>query len=270
MRYVAQFLLVLFIVILSLVVLLSATLKFQLLDFRFWQDTFTKNNVYQNLATSTKDSLESQIGKEGGSKSDARILTDLVTTENIKEFVDRNVQNVLGFANGMNPQLIVYVPIDKFPKNLLPGNLGGIQTEMPLADLLTKFNYQSYSSLPLTNLSHAGEFSTLVFFGSAALLFLFLILLMLLVEAGGRFIAPGVAITLTGLLTISSAKVIENLKSLQSITQGSSSFVYSLAGIVLPPLIDGVTRIWYMVGVGLVLFGLILFFIRKPSYNNQK
>lgn len=270
MRYAAQFLLIAFFVVMSLVMLLSGTVKFQLLNFRFWQDDFTKNNVYQNIALSTKNSLESQIGKEGGSKNDAKVLTDLITPGNVKDFVDKNLQNILSFANGEKSQIIVYLPVDKFPKNLLPGNLSGIQSEMPLTDLLTKFNYQGYTSLPLASFSQAGKVASLIFFGSVILLIVFMILLILLVEAGGRFIAPGVALLLSGLLTISSAKVIESLKSLQSFTQGNSSFIYNLAGIILPPLINGLTRIWYPAGIGLVALGLILFFIRKPSYNRQK
>lgn len=270
MRFAAAFLLVIFFVVLCMVALLAGAVKFQLLDIRFWQETFTKHNVYQDLASKTKDSLESQIGKEGGSRRDAKVLTDLITPENVKDFVDKNLQNVLGFANGNKTQVIVYLPVDKLPKNILPWNLSEVKNEMALTDLLTKLNYQNYNNLDLKSLGQAGKISTFVFIGSLALIVLFLIFLVLLVESGGRFVAPAVAILLSGLFIISAAKVVESLKSLQGATQDNSSFVYVLAGIVLPALADGLARVWLMVGAGLVILGLVLFFIKKPRYNNPK
>lgn len=270
MRYAAQFVLILFFAALSFIVLLSATFKFQLLNVRFWRDTFGKSNVYQSLAVSTKESLESQIGKEGGNKNDAKVLTDLITTDNVKDFIDKNLQNVLSFANGEKSEIIVYLPIEKFPKSILPKNLVGAESEMTLSALLTKLNYQGADTLPLDSLSHAGRYSSLAFYASAILAFVFLIFLIILVKAGERLIAPGIAITLAGLLTISLAKMIESLKLLQNTSQGSTSFAYTAAGIILPPVIGGFTKTWYFGGVGLVIFGLILFFIKKSGYNNPK
>src|SRR5512143_554093 len=104
MKFAANFLLTILFIILAIALLLLGVFKFQLLDFHFWQNAFSKDNVYQELAVASKNSLDSQIASEGGSKSDARILTDLITPGNVRDFVDRNVQNILAFANGNSPQ----------------------------------------------------------------------------------------------------------------------------------------------------------------------
>lgn len=104
MKTFASILLVIFFIPLLLISVVSYTLKFQLLDYNFWQSTFQKNNVYQNLASESKGSFESQINSEGGNKNDIQVLTDLITPDNTKDVVDKNLQNFLSFANGLSPK----------------------------------------------------------------------------------------------------------------------------------------------------------------------
>lgn len=266
MKFAAQFLLILFFVILFFVGLLAGTLKFQLLNFDFWKTSFEKNNVYQNLAVASKGSLESQIGKEGGSKKDAKVLTDLITTENAKDFVDNNIKNLLSFANGKASQLIVYIPVKIIPKNVLPKNIEGIQDQMPLQDLLKKLNYQNADKISLKGLGSASLTANLVFFGSLTLLLVILILLVLLVESGGRLVAPGVAIFLTGVLTISASRIGDSLKTVSlSDPATSSTFAYVLGRNLFQPLVVEFMKTWFILGLVLVAISILLFFVKKPS-----
>jgi len=270
-KILAQVLLVIFFVILFFVGLISATFKFQLLEYNFWQSTFQKNNVYQNLAVVTKDSFESQIAKEGGNKNDIKILTDLISKENAKDVVDRNLWNFLSFANGKSSQINIYLPVDKVPKSLLPKNISGIKTEMTLSDLLTKFNFQDWQNLPWEKLSYLGTTIHYFFVGTLLFLFLILTLLILLVEKGSRFISLGIAFVLSGSFTFLFVNIAANInKVISGGLTDISSIISVIAGTMIPPVVTEVIYMWQILATVLFAIGLALFFIKKPGYNNSK
>jgi hypothetical protein len=265
MKTTAQVLLVIFFVISFCVGLLAGTLKFQLLDFSFWQQAFQKHNTYQDLAAASKTSFEAQISKQGGNKNDVKILTDLITPDNTKDLVNRNLANFLLFANGGAPQIIVYLPIDKVPISLLPRNLAQIKSEMTLPDLLTKFNFQEWQNLPTQNLSHLGLWSSYIFFIAAAVVILVTFFLALLVEGGGTFMWLGVAFILSGSLTFFIAQAGANLQAVLGTDLVSRASVAAvLAGILIPPVVSEIVTVWQILGLILFVFGIALFFVRKP------
>ncbi len=271
MKVAAQVLLVIFFVILFFVGLFSAAFKFRVLDYTFWQSTFQKHNVYQNLAVVSKSSFESQIAKDGGNKNDIKILTDLITEENAKDVVDRNLRNFLSFANGESSQINIYLPVDKVPNNLLPKNISGIKTEMSLTDLFAKFNLQDWQSLPWQELSYAGSTSYYLFVGAVSLFILVFIFLLLLVENGARFIGPGIAFVLSGGFTFLLANIIKNINLVLSKELiGSSSIPSVIAGTIIPPVIAEAISSWQVLGLLLIAIGIVLFFVKKRSYNYSK
>jgi len=264
-KIVAQSLLIFFLVLLFFIGLLSASFKFQVLDYTFWQTTFQKHSVYQNLATTSKASFESQIGKQGGNKNDIQVLTDLITAENVQDTVDRNLNNFLDFTNGKSGQINVYVPIDKVPQALLPKNLTGVKSQMTLPDLLTKFNFQDWQSLNLHNLSRLGGYSSYVLAIDISLIALILILLMLLVEKGQRFIGLGIAFVFLGAITVFLAKIGMDLSAALSKQISTTSSIASVVvGAVVPPAVTEIVSTWQIVGVILFVIGVGLFFVRKP------
>jgi hypothetical protein len=265
MKFAAQFLLILFFVIFTFAGLIGGTLKFQLLDYDFWNKAFEKHQTYSSLASASKTLLETQINKEGGSKSDAKVMTDLITTENAKDLVDRNVKNIITFANGKSPELMVYIPVKIIPKSVLPKYLIGIENDMTLTDLLVKLDYKNYEDVNLQGLAKAHLTANLIFFGSIALLLVILILLVLLVEAGGRLVAPGVALFLSGALVVSASRVSEGLKAMSVGSEaGGSSFASILLKSLFQPVVLEFMRTWLVVGLMLMVFGISLFFVRKP------
>ena len=271
MKVAAQVLLIIFFIILFFVGITSATFKFQLLDYNFWQNTFQKHDVYQNLAVVSRNSFESQIAKEGGNKNDIKILTDLITEENAKDIVDRNLRNFLNFANGKVSQINIYLPVDKVPKSLLPKNITGMKTEMPITDLLTKFNFQDWQKLPWQDLSNMGKISYYLFVGTVSLLFLILVLLILLVEKGARFIGLGIAFVLSGGLTFFLVSIVANMNQILSKGVVQESLILSVVvGTVIPPVIIEAISTWQILGIISIAIGLALFFIKKPSYNSSK
>jgi hypothetical protein len=271
MKVAAQVLLVIFFVILFFVGLISSAFKFQLLDYNFWQSTFQKNDVYQNLAVVSKDSFESQIAKEGGNKNDIKILTDLISKENAKDVVDRNIWNFLSFANGKSSQINIYLPVDKVPKSLLPKNISSMKPEISLSDLFTKFNFQNWQNLPWQELSYLGITTQYFFFGTVSLLSLIMILLILLTEKGSRFIGLGIAFVLSGSFTFLLVNISASIsKAISGGLTNKSSIASVIAGVIIPPVVTEVIYLWQILATVLFAIGAALFFIKKPRYNNPK
>lgn len=271
MKIAAQVLLVIFFVILFFVGLISATFKFGILNYNFWENSFQKYNVYQNLADVSKTSFESQIDKEGGSKGDIKILTDLITSENVKDVVDKNLQNFLDFANGLSSQIIIYLPVDKIPQNMLPKSLSVVKTEIPLSELLVKFNFQDWQNLPLQNLFNIGKYVCYFFVGSSLLLLSTLVFLVLLVEKGNRFVSLGIAFVLSGGLIFLFADVVTNLSvTLTENLMKNPSIALVTSGTIFLPVITEIMFVWKIVSLIVVVIGFCLFFLKKPKYNNSE
>jgi len=271
MKAAAQVLLTILFVILFFVGLITASFKFQLLNYNFWNATFQKHNVYQNLAVVSKEAFEQQISKEGGNKNDVKILTDLITQENVKETVERNLKNILSFANGEVSQMNVYLPIDKVPKNLLSKSIAGLKTEMTLQELLTKFNYQDLEYLNLEDVATTGQFMFYLFIGVSIFLLLILILLTLLVKSGARFVAIGTTFILSGGLTLFAVSAVVGINTVVSTELiNNTSIAAVIAGTMIPPIITEVFYLWQIIGFIMLPLGVALFFIKKPKYNNPK
>lgn len=267
----ASVLLTIFFIVVYFFGLITASFKFQLLNYNFWNSTFQKHHVYQNLATVSKDSFEKQIEKEGGNKNDVRILTDLITPVNVKETVDRNLKNFLGYANGEVHQMNVYLPIDKIPKDFVSKNVSGLKTEMSLQEFLVKFNYQDWENLNFNDVAKTGQVLLYLFIGAAMFLLLIIILLILLVEGGARFISMGVAFVLSGGLTFFLISAVWSINTIGSIElMSNASIVAVIAGVMIPSIIIEIVSLWQIVGFITLFFGVVLFFIKKPKYNNLK
>jgi hypothetical protein len=271
MRAVAQILLTIIFIITLFLGLVTASLKFQLLNYNFWNTTFQKHNVYQNLATVSKDSFEHQITKEGGNKDDVRILTDLITPTNVKETVDKNLKNFLGFANGKESEVNVYLPIDKIPRDLLSKSIAGLKTEMTLQELLTKFNYQDREDLRFENIANSGQMALYLLIGVSLFILLILTLLFLLVESGERFLYMGVAFVLSGGLMFFVVSLVTSINTIISNELISSpSIAAVIAGTMIPPVITEIAHLLQIIGFAMLPLGVVLFFIKKPKYNNSK
>lgn len=271
MRILAQILLIVLFVILFLAELISTTLKFTLLNYNFWEISLQKYSVYQSLTDVSKSSFESQIDREGGNKNDIKFLTDLITPENTKDVVNRNLRYFLDFANGMSSQINVYLPIEKVPSNILPKNLLEIKSEMPLFELFAKFNFQGWQDLPLQNLSNVGKVVTYLFVGLSSLLVFLIISLVFLVERGKRFISLGIGFIFCGGLTFLLISITTNLNMMLSKSLvNNSSIALVILGTILSPVITEIMFAWKIVGLIIFILGFGLFFVKKPTYNNSK
>ena len=239
------------------------SVKFLLLSPSFWQKSFETHNVYGTLAEKLRTQLEDKTVKEGGRRTDAVTLTQLITPENLKSFINRNVTNILGYANGKNTDLIVYIPVKILPPDLLAKNLSPIAEETPLTNLLTKLNMGSQTEqirmIPLVGKSV--DLILIAVLGLGTLLFL---LLTILTDRGQRFLAPGMAFLTAGIMTILS--IIEGntlrINMAKDLVQKSSAAEVVL-GYLAPPLIYELLKNWLIGGAIFILVGATLLYFRK-------
>lgn len=265
MKIVAKIFLTIVFIPIFILFLFSVNLRFQFLVPSFWQKGFESHYTYSKLASSISKSLESQTIAEGGRASDVEILTDLVSAENLKDVVSKNISNVLQYANGRSDEIIVYIPVSKIPKALLSKNFTVIKEQMKLTDLLKEFNMTGIPSSQVHLISKAGIFSWIFFGITSILLILLMYLLYRLVDSGKRLVAPGVALVLSGL----SASIIAASGTIIRINWDkdlavSANLGDSIIGIVAPPIIQGIFSAWSIFAVGTIVIGSVLFFVKKP------
>lgn len=267
MKFIAKLILIILIVPLFIIGILAAVIKFQLLSPTFWENTLSKYNVYLTLTTVIKNSIETQTVSEGGSKSSVKIITDLVTTDNVKDFIDRNLNNLLSYANGEVNTLSVYIPVGRAPKGFLPQNFENLPETMPLSSLLTKLNVTGITSSQIQYISVVGKTVTYVLILDLALLVLFLIFLLLLENPGSRFIAPGIAFILVGAITIGFWAAGTQIRMQSTAAPDAKNLLTAqiIFGAVAPPVILEILKTWIVVGATAVLIGILFFFIKKPG-----
>lgn len=266
MKVAAQTLLIIFFLISFTAVLVTATVKFELLNYNFLTNSFKTHNTYSGITKVLKNSINIQVGRGGGEINDIAVLTDLITPENTADFVDKNLFNLLNFVNGNASDLNVYVPINRIPKDILPKNITEIKEEMTLDELGNRFNIAGLENLPLKEISHIGLYDYYILMTSTVILGTLLILILLLVDVGSRLVAPAVTFILSGFVTILFVLSATDVnKYIVQNFSGSMSINKILALTIVPPVLDDLVKIWMYVGIGLILFGVTLFFVKKPG-----
>lgn len=271
MKFTANLFLILLFIPVFVLCLLSAAVKYQLLKPAFWTTSLNTHNVYPKLTTVLKEEVDLQIVKGGGSKNEAKVLTGLITTENIKDFTERNLVNILGYTNGDKKELNIYLPVNKIPKGLLPVSLGSISEETSFATLLKEFNIKSIDASQSAMLAGIGKNTSYLFNGTLVLLFLFTVLMFLLVEPGGRFIGLGVAYVLAGISSfgITQLGIQIQLNLAKNLSQ-KPDFLQTLSGLILPPLIQDLIIYGDVIALVFLVLGVLFFFFKKPQFNKPQ
>lgn len=271
MKFTANLFLILLFLPVFVLCLLSAGIKYQLFKPAFWITSLNTHNVYPKLATVLKEEADLQIVNGGGSKNEAKVLTGLITTENIKDFTEKNLINILGYANGDKKELNIYLPVNKIPKGLIPVSLGSITEETSLATLLKEFNIKNIDASQFSMLSALGKNTNYLFNGSLLLIVLFSALMFLLVEPGGRFINLGITYVLAGAVSfgVTQLGIQTQLNLIKNLSQKPDVF-QTLSGIILPPVIQDLTVYGEAIALIFIVLGVLFFFFKKPQFNKPQ
>lgn len=270
MKFIAKFVLTVIFIPVFLIFLLAVNLRFQLLTPSFWENSFGSNDIYSKLSLSINKNLLSQTIAEGGSVGDVKILTDLLSPENLKDVINTNIINVLQYANGKAKEITVYLPVKKIPVTLLSGNFTNISEGMNLNDFLKEFNISGISASQIQSVSRLGLGSWIFLVSTFLIIILLLFLLYILVKNGKRLIAPGLALVISGITAfiIRGIITIIQIDWVKALTV-SPNTGNLLTGIIVPPIIQGVLKTWSSFAALAIILGLILFFIKKPLYNSK-
>ncbi len=265
MKFTAKLLLVILFIPIFVATLVAASIKYQLLAPNFWKDSMSGASVYKDLSSVIRTSFETKTVTGGGTKNDVKILTDIASPDNVRDFMERNVDNILNFANGKSEVLLVYLPISKIPKELAPKSDALNSEVIPATALLAKFNIDQ-SFLPNSQISYAGRSANYLLIITLTLSALVLISLFALTEHGGKFVGPGVAFVSSGAITILIVNVLNmaRLNAPKDLIK-SSSFANKIVNIIAPVILEDVFKIWLVVGIASVAVGIVLFFLKRPK-----
>jgi hypothetical protein len=249
---------------------ISATIKFQILKISFWENTFQLSGSYVTLSEAVIDSLEMQVLAGGGTKDDIAVFTDLATAGNLKDLVNRNIENFLNYVNGKSKEAFIYVPVGRLPKSLLPEEIGGIGQQIGLASFLNSTGVASVSASQIQKIQNTPRLVNLAFFASIVLMILTLAAFFALTEQGKRFGFAGFAMVASGGILSAAAKLIDlvNTGLFQSLVQ-RKDLGGVIVGVMAPPIITEISKVWLIIGIVAMVIGVILFFVKKP-YNNLK
>jgi uncharacterized protein YpmB len=266
-KFIAKLILTLLFIPMFLLFIFAVNLRSQILAPTFWERTFDSQNVYSKISNAINKNLESRAVAEGGKPGDVKIITDIISPENLKDTINKNIYNVLLFANGKSKEIIVYIPVNKIPKELLLNNFGGVTENMKLSDVIKEFNVNGITDAQILMISRVGITAWIFLLTTSFLIILILYFLYLLVDSGKRLITPGMALILSGLaaylINISGTAIRNNWTIDLSRTSNLGDL---LIGIITPPIIQGILKMWSTFALTAVVAGFILFFIKKPGY----
>lgn len=273
MRFVARALLVIIAVPIFILTVLSINIRFQFLSSRFWINTFEKGNIYSQISENVENRLISKVVAEGGGKSDVALLSNLISPTSLKDFSEKNIRNILLYANGKSSQIMVFtpVPLGKIPEGFGKNNLENFSEEIPLTDFLKGFDISGIGESDIQAISDFGTWAWILTAGSFSLLVLALVLAYLTTNSGKHLITPGMALILPGIFMLTAYLVGSFAgRVLTDDFRESTNVGTSLAAIIIPPVIQNVVQIWIWFGTFAVILGILLFFLKKPVYNDAK
>lgn len=271
MRVLGSVILIILLIPTLLLGILAGSIRFQLLNSNFWLTTFEKNNIYSRVASEIKKSAEDQVEKEGGSVRDAKVLTDLITQENLKDIISKNLTYSLNYMNAKTPQFNVYIPVSKLPRDLLTANISGKVDTISLETLLSDYNVKGIDKNRIWLLGTVGMWATRLLIVDWVIILMISFSLYFLTVPGKKLLNLGIGFILTGVLLLGAFGFLEVIRG-SMITEwpkGNEASQHIL-GTFLPYILRGITIVWLVIGVLLLLGGIALFFVKKPVYNKRK
>lgn len=246
-----------------LLLILSINIRFQFLDSEFWTNTFEKGNVYQKISNKIDSSLESSTIGSGGMADDVTSLSSLVSEENIKVFFEENVKSFTEYANGKSSEIMVTFPFSN--------NIWNLSQKMELTQFLKENNIGTVNKEDLKNISRFGTWSWMATSSLILAIIFIYTLLYLLTDSGKHLISLGLVSLFSGILMVAffaAGKFGSSIISRDFIE--STNLGKSIIAIVSIPVIKAVAVIWFWAGIAAVILGIILFFVKKPVYNQVK
>lgn len=217
---------------LFIIVLLSGTVKFKILNDVFWINTFEKHDVYSKIQFEVNNYLD---------QKNANIFSELITLGNVKDFTNKNISLVVKFLNGKSNDLTFYIPVTKIPKEMLPKKLGTLKESMTAKEIIQKFNIAGIDPVVFDQFKNSGKVINYVFYISLAVLCLTI------------FFAYPVAIIFLGLILFGQNYFIGNI----------NLHLNKILEIIVNPLIIEISKLWSFIGIALIIFAIAILVVKK-------
>lgn len=256
MRTLGKIILIFLFIPLFLSFLLATSAKFQFLNFDFWNGVLNRPGFYEQLVSNLRKAAEQQLSQEGASQG--LDLSRFITKENAKSVFEENLKNFLDFANGKEKKLFVTIPKG------LPIASGRVAI-----DELTTISPGMGSMIDpftLIQISRTGLYATSSWIVNMVFLVAILFLLFALTEAGKRFIALGMALIFGGIFSFAAIGALTVIRVNWTKDLATSAIPGdALLGIVAPPILEDMTKLWMYIAAGAIILGIVLFFFKKPG-----
>lgn len=272
MKFLGKAFLVIIFISLYIPFLFSTSAKFQFLSPDYWINAFRAGNVYPNLEKILTKAFQEQAREEGANFQDSGILTSILTSGNLQDFIEKNLRLSLDFANGKSKELKFYIPTEVIPKGLLPAELMKNNEISPekLSALFgpqlqqNQTQYQAYSQ--------AGRDTLISFIVSLVILLGVLLLTYLITDHGKRLTIPGIALILSSLFTFLIILFVTawGKGPAQEMILNEAEPAAQLLGTLGPPLAAPVLVLWRNIALGTLGLGAVFLFLKKPLPKVKK
>lgn len=273
MKLIGKIFLTIIMVPLFVLFMISINIRFQFLSANFWTNTFERGGVYLQLSLYLKNKLESNVVAEGGKLSDIATLSNLLSEDSIKRFVEDNLTGFVNYTNGRTKELIVSVPFTatSLPEGFGVSDLGSTSQHMTLSGLLKQYQIRGITDAQIESMSKYGYYSWLFTIVVFVLFTGTVILQYLLTDHGRRLVALGIGLLIGGLFALAMSYFGHYMgQTFASGFVGSSNMATSIAAILIQSLSKNIVEIWLFFGISASVIGILLFFVRKPANNKSK
>lgn len=268
MRFLSKLLLVISIVFSFVILLVSITARFQLLNSSFWIKSLRTADVYTELEpVLTRESKRIFI-EEGARSDEIEEVAKIFQKNEIQNLVEKNIVHVLDFVNGKSQNPVVYFPLAQVPDDI-KANLELTSDEIPVRKLISTFGK---SSTPVgeeffVQMRTIGTYLTISFFIALVTILINIFLLYKLEFKGARMTALGVSFVLSGLFSIAIAYLIGIYaeSTAQSLLVPENELVQIALGTTIIPISENITQLWTIISVATIAVGIILMFTRRPG-----
>lgn len=265
----------------SIIFLISFTLGFVFLDRNYILNSLNKESTYSNLTqilkVEGKKYVVDQIVKSEGNTAASQMRKEVeksvepfmsfVTVDNVKDFFDTNIINLIFYLRGDSETWYFYLPLSKWGvlkqfKNSIPEylsstniNVKGIlefqNKDLPQINLIDNMRYSYRNLLILTLISILTLIVILIFYS--------------LLSRNKVRESVGSLLTITGIFFILLAWVSRSASSLILSTLVSGDLFTSLSSIFVPILINPISIIFAVYGMLSFIIGIILFNSKKKT-----
>lgn len=291
MRSFLRFVVSILILVSFLIFLLITTIRFQLLNPEFLVRALGKPGVYEHTEKALKLTIKNTLRKQYEEESDieleeltvgerARIdkeiekITDIITSERLQDFAENNIVQILSFVNGKKEKLVLYLPFKQWGlpreiKSQEPFVLFSEETDVEkLIDTVLAEPQKTKGQL--STVQDIGEIIKIIWPISAGVIFVLLLIHYLLNTGPKKVKATASLLIKIGILTTGLSLLLKAVGD--SLAKGSSYWRESaqiFVGAVLPPLISGVVKMWFLISLVLVFSGIAILVVNRVAEKRR-